>query len=77
MIRGDIVAFASPMSGEEQDRFVILEVNGDRGFGQALGTGLSIPPVSLLRIADLKRVGHAATAALPDAAHYSEKRGIK
>jgi hypothetical protein len=54
---GDIVRYKEPNSEEESDLMVITEWNVDRGFGKHLNTGLTFPPVTLLRMEDIEVVG--------------------
>lgn len=54
---GDIVKYKSPLPDEEGELIVITEWNGDRGFGRHLNTGLSIPPVTLVRLDEIEVVG--------------------
>jgi hypothetical protein len=53
------VRYANPFSDEVGILMVITEWNGDRGFGQHLGTKMAIPPSTLLRVEDIEVVRRA------------------
>lgn len=54
---GNTVKFAKPENELEQSaRFVVTEVNGDRGF-MRLVCSLPIPPVELFRVSDVVVAG--------------------
>lgn len=64
MKNGDIVKYAQPDEGEEDFRFAVVEMNGDRASIVCVNSGLDYPPVETVRVADieeLKRPGGVHT----------------